>query len=105
MHVPVLIERAQFAHNPRMYTKDGFADVLHRDGFTGSWLEWLLRETETSHGASLFLSRCIQSVTDAALERAQPRSAATTGAFVLLDEVDLLDSLALGRPSRPELLS
>ncbi|GAA5852306.1 hypothetical protein JCM9279_002495 [Rhodotorula babjevae] len=45
----LLIERAQFAHNPRMYTKDGFADVLHRDGFTGSWLEWLLRETETSH--------------------------------------------------------
>lgn len=52
----VLIERAQFAHNPRMYTKDGFADVLHRDGFTGSWLEWLLRETETSHGALPLLS-------------------------------------------------
>uniref|UniRef100_A0A0K3CMF1 chorismate mutase n=1 Tax=Rhodotorula toruloides TaxID=5286 RepID=A0A0K3CMF1_RHOTO len=32
-----------------MYTKDGFADVLHRDGFEGSWLEWLLRETEVSH--------------------------------------------------------
>ncbi|KAJ8292897.1 Chorismate mutase 3, chloroplastic [Rhodotorula toruloides] len=45
----LLIERAQFAHNPRMYTKDGFADVLHRDGFEGSWLEWLLRETEVSH--------------------------------------------------------
>ncbi|GAA5856335.1 hypothetical protein JCM3766R1_002646 [Sporobolomyces carnicolor] len=45
----LLIERAQFAHNPKMYTKEGFADVLHRDGFTGSWLEWLLRETETSH--------------------------------------------------------
>ncbi|BGP17910.1 hypothetical protein JCM10213_003917 [Rhodosporidiobolus nylandii] len=45
----LLIERAQFAHNPRMYTKDGFADVLHRDGFEGSWLEWLLKETETSH--------------------------------------------------------
>ncbi|GAA5856129.1 hypothetical protein JCM8547_002994 [Rhodosporidiobolus lusitaniae] len=45
----LLIERAAFAHNPRMYTKDGFADVLHRDGFKGSWLEWLLKETETSH--------------------------------------------------------
>ncbi|GAA6038116.1 hypothetical protein JCM8097_007554 [Rhodosporidiobolus ruineniae] len=45
----LLIERAQFAHNPRMYTKDGFADVLHRDGFEGSWIEWLLKETETSH--------------------------------------------------------
>lgn len=47
-----LIERAQFAHNPRMYTPSGFADVLHKqgDGFDGSWLDWLLRETETSHG-------------------------------------------------------
>ncbi|ORY83485.1 chorismate mutase [Leucosporidium creatinivorum] len=46
-----LIERAQFAHNPRMYTPSGFADVLHNqgDGFEGSWLDWLLRETETSH--------------------------------------------------------
>ncbi|GAA5980507.1 hypothetical protein JCM5350_004327 [Sporobolomyces pararoseus] len=45
----LLIERAQFAHNPKMYTKEGFAEVLHRDGFKGSWLEWLLKETETSH--------------------------------------------------------
>ncbi|GAA5942821.1 chorismate mutase ARO7 [Sporobolomyces koalae] len=45
----LLIERAQFAHNPKMYTKEGFSQVLHRDGFTGSWLEWLLRETEVSH--------------------------------------------------------
>ncbi|GAA5913565.1 chorismate mutase ARO7 [Sporobolomyces salmoneus] len=45
----LLIERAQFAHNPKMYTKEGFAEVLHRDGFEGSWLEWLLKETETSH--------------------------------------------------------
>ncbi|GJN92667.1 hypothetical protein Rhopal_005702-T1 [Rhodotorula paludigena] len=45
----LLIERAQFAHNPRMYSKDGFADVLHRDGFSGSLLEWMLKETETMH--------------------------------------------------------
>ncbi|GAA5963294.1 hypothetical protein JCM21900_000324 [Sporobolomyces salmonicolor] len=45
----LLIERAQFAHNPRMYTREGFAEVLHRDGFDGSWLEWLLKETEVSH--------------------------------------------------------
>ncbi|KAI5480653.1 chorismate mutase [Pseudohyphozyma bogoriensis] len=44
-----LIERAQFAYNPRMYTQEGFADVLHKDGFKGSWLDWLLKETETSH--------------------------------------------------------
>lgn len=32
-----------------MYTPEGFSSVLHRDGFTGTWLEWLLKETETSH--------------------------------------------------------
>ncbi|KAK4701666.1 chorismate mutase, partial [Phenoliferia sp. Uapishka_3] len=44
------IERAQFAFNPRMYTPEGFADVLHTDGFKGSWVDWLLKETEMSHG-------------------------------------------------------
>ncbi|KAL8293549.1 hypothetical protein RQP46_000250 [Phenoliferia psychrophenolica] len=44
-----LIERAQFAYNPKMYTPEGFADVLHDAGFAGSWLDWLLRETEMSH--------------------------------------------------------
>lgn len=48
-----LIERAQFAHNPIMYSADGFADVLHDDTFKGSWLEWILKETESSHGQSL----------------------------------------------------
>lgn len=55
-----LIERAQFAHNPKMYTKEGFAAVLHRDGFSGSWLDWLLRETETSHGALPTRLRSVQ---------------------------------------------
>lgn len=32
-----------------MYTLDGFASVLHHDGFNSSWLAWLLRETEMSH--------------------------------------------------------
>lgn len=44
-----LIERAQFAHNPRLYDRGGFADVLHDDKFHGSWLEWMLRETEAMH--------------------------------------------------------
>jgi chorismate mutase len=44
------IERAQFALNPRMYTTNGFAQVLHKNGFNGSWLEWFLFETEKSHG-------------------------------------------------------
>ncbi|KAK4047639.1 chorismate mutase aro7 [Microbotryomycetes sp. JL201] len=45
----LLIERAQFAHNPRIYDKNGFADVLHKNGFSGSWLEWFIKETESVH--------------------------------------------------------
>ncbi|KIY45640.1 chorismate mutase [Fistulina hepatica ATCC 64428] len=41
-----LVERAQFAHNPRMY-KPGTFDELKQLGFDGSWLEWILKETET----------------------------------------------------------
>lgn len=43
-----LIERAQFAHNPNIYTRGAFKKL--RDlGFEGSWLEWFLKETETFH--------------------------------------------------------
>ncbi|KJA21254.1 hypothetical protein HYPSUDRAFT_187895 [Hypholoma sublateritium FD-334 SS-4] len=43
-----LIERAQFAHNPRMYQRGAFKEL--RDfGFQGSWLEWFLKEIETFH--------------------------------------------------------
>lgn len=45
-----LIERGQFAHNPRMYERGAFKE-LAAQGFTGSWLEWFLKETETFHGA------------------------------------------------------
>lgn len=45
--LPVLIERASFAHNPRIYDPKGFADL----GLESSWIDWLLRETETVHGA------------------------------------------------------
>jgi hypothetical protein len=34
-----------------MYDPHAFRDVLHHDGFEGSWLDWFLRETETMHGA------------------------------------------------------
>lgn len=77
-----------------MYTKEGFADVLHRDGFTGSWLEWLLRETETSHGARLFSLATVLCLVVDALAPTQPRSAATTGACPRSRRLDLLDSLA-----------
>ncbi|KAH9480401.1 putative chorismate mutase [Psilocybe cubensis] len=43
-----LIERAQFAHNPRMYQKDAFKELTDL-GFHGSWLEWFLKEIETFH--------------------------------------------------------
>ncbi|KAK2465323.1 hypothetical protein APHAL10511_002677 [Amanita phalloides] len=43
-----LIERAQFAHNPRIYYRGSFEE-LGNLGFDGSWLEWFLKETETFH--------------------------------------------------------
>ncbi|KAF8195431.1 chorismate mutase [Pholiota molesta] len=43
-----LIERAQFAHNPRMYQRGAFKELLDL-GFQGSWLEWFLKEIETFH--------------------------------------------------------
>ena len=45
-----LIERAQFAHNPKIYRKGEFEE-LQKIGFKGSWLEWFLKETESFHGA------------------------------------------------------
>ncbi|KAF9241120.1 chorismate mutase [Melanogaster broomeanus] len=43
-----LIERAQFAHNPRMYIRGAFPE-LKEMGFEGSWLDWFLKEIETFH--------------------------------------------------------
>ncbi|CAA7261594.1 unnamed protein product [Cyclocybe aegerita] len=48
-----LIERAQFAHNPRIYQRGAFKELVDL-GFEGSWLEWFLKETESFHGASQF---------------------------------------------------
>lgn len=49
-----LIERAQFAHNPRIYQRGAFKEL--RDiGFAGSWLEWFLKETESFHGGYGYL--------------------------------------------------
>lgn len=42
-----LIERAQFAHNPKIYKAGAFKAETHYDG---SWLEWFLLETESFHG-------------------------------------------------------
>jgi len=43
-----LIERAQFAHNPKIYQRGAFKE-LKELGVEGSWLEWFLKETETFH--------------------------------------------------------
>ncbi|KIK99864.1 hypothetical protein PAXRUDRAFT_822316 [Paxillus rubicundulus Ve08.2h10] len=43
-----LIERAQFAHNPRMYIRSAFPE-LQAKGFQGTWLDWFLKEIETFH--------------------------------------------------------
>ncbi|WVR08689.1 chorismate mutase [Kwoniella sp. DSM 27419] len=42
----LLIERAQFAFNQKIYQPGAFEDELQ---FKGSWLEWFLLETETFH--------------------------------------------------------
>lgn len=47
-----LIERAQFAHNPRIYQKGAFEELKELD-FKGSWLDWFLKETESFHCMSV----------------------------------------------------
>ena len=47
-----IIERAQFAHNPRIYQKGTFKELTDI-GFTGTWLDWFLKEIETFHGKLL----------------------------------------------------
>ena len=49
-----LIERAQFTHNPRIYQKGAFKELTDI-GFTGSWLDWFLKETEIFHGETSIL--------------------------------------------------
>ncbi|KAI0259804.1 chorismate mutase [Gloeopeniophorella convolvens] len=43
-----LIERAQFAHNPRIYERGAFKELRDLD-FDGSWLQWFLKEIEAFH--------------------------------------------------------
>ena len=43
-----LMERSQFAHNPKIYEK-GACRALSDISFRGSWLQWFLKETETFH--------------------------------------------------------
>jgi len=43
-----LIERAQFTHSPRIYQKGSFKELADI-GFSGTWLDWFLKETEIFH--------------------------------------------------------
>jgi chorismate mutase len=53
-----LIERAQFAHNPKIYARGAFKEIKDA-GFDGSWLDWFLFETESFHGPfNLVLNAC-----------------------------------------------
>lgn len=52
-----LIERAQFAHNPKIYQPNAFKE-LKDIGFEGSWLEWFLKEIETFHGIFMIQLTC-----------------------------------------------
>ncbi|KAK0202011.1 chorismate mutase [Desarmillaria ectypa] len=57
-----LIERAQFAHNARMYQRSAFKE-LQDIGFNGSWLEWFLKETETFHAKARRYTRRVSPYT------------------------------------------
>jgi len=48
-----LIERAQFAHNPKIYARGAFPSLSETQHYQGSWLDWFLKETESFHGESL----------------------------------------------------
>ncbi|CAD6916431.1 unnamed protein product [Tilletia controversa] len=45
----LLIERAQFAHNQKMYIPKAFPELVQKENWPGSWLTWFLKETEATH--------------------------------------------------------
>lgn len=65
-----LIERAQFAHNPKIYERGVFRE-LEALQFTGSWLEWFLKETEAFHGALQVLPVFFISLTHSPSDRSE----------------------------------
>ncbi|PWY98731.1 chorismate mutase [Testicularia cyperi] len=44
-----LIERAQFARNAKCYVPGAFTELKNKEGWTGTWLSWFLKETESTH--------------------------------------------------------
>lgn len=46
-----LIERAQYAHNALMYEAGAFPELQEKEQWNGTWLGFLLQQTEATHGA------------------------------------------------------
>lgn len=44
-----LIERGQNAHNAAMYLPGAFKELKEKERWDKSWVEWFLKETESSH--------------------------------------------------------
>ncbi|WFD27071.1 chorismate mutase [Malassezia nana] len=44
-----LIERTQYAHNPAVYEEGAIAELRDKEQWTGSWLTWVIKETESSY--------------------------------------------------------
>ncbi|KAN0061865.1 chorismate mutase aro7 [Thecaphora frezii] len=44
-----LIERAQFARNSKCYIQGAFQELKERENWSGSWLQWFLKEVECTH--------------------------------------------------------
>lgn len=44
-----LIERAQFARNEPMYQPSAFRELVEKENWKASWVEWFLKETESIH--------------------------------------------------------
>ena len=51
-----LIERTRYAHNPLVYQEGAFAELRDKEGWSGSWLTWVIKETESSYGTSVTLT-------------------------------------------------
>jgi chorismate mutase len=69
-----LIERAQFAYNPRMYIPGSFPELVSQ-GYDGTWLEWYLKEIESFHG----MLRPLRLHGAHGLTSSKPRRVATQG--------------------------
>ncbi|WFD36266.1 chorismate mutase [Malassezia cuniculi] len=44
-----LIERGQFAHNPKIYEPGAFPELAEHEHWNKTWLEWVLKEVESSY--------------------------------------------------------